>query len=85
MSLKLHIRYLTNSYESLRAPLSRREEPRYVGEQIYTMQWENYTLLKRKPSKDEYDYADTWHFYPVSLMVFSTDEIIKMLKGNGHY
>ena len=42
--------------------------------------WEKYTLLERKPSKDEYEYADTWDNYPVWLDKFSTESIIKILK-----
>lgn len=42
--------------------------------------WNYYTLLKRTPSQDEYDYADTWHFSPVRLTSFTAEAIIKMLK-----
>lgn len=41
--------------------------------------WEQYSLLRRIPSKEEYDYADC-NFYPIRLKTFSTDLIIKMLK-----
>lgn len=43
--------------------------------------WEKVTLLERNPSEDEYDYADTWDFYPVRLTNFSTETIIKMLNS----
>jgi len=43
--------------------------------------WEEYSLLERKPSKDEYDYADTWNSYPLRLSKFPTETIIKMLEG----
>ena len=43
--------------------------------------WEKYTLLEREPSKDEYDYADTWDFYPIRLTKFSTETIVKMLNS----
>ena len=42
--------------------------------------WEEYSLLERKPSKDEYDYADTWNSYPLRLSKFPTETIIKMLE-----
>ena len=41
--------------------------------------WEEVTLLKRNPSEDEYDYADTWHTYPLRLTNLSTASIVKML------
>lgn len=44
--------------------------------------WNKYTLLKREPSKDEYDYADTWSFSPERLTSFSKEFIIKMLNEN---
>ena len=59
-------------------------EDRFIWKEVWTRetghQWENYTLLKRTPNKEEYDYADTWNSYPVRLNTFSTESIIKMLK-----
>lgn len=56
----------------------------FIWKEVWTRetghQWENYTLLKRTPSKDEYDYADTWNSYPERLNKFSTETIIRMLK-----
>ena len=42
--------------------------------------WNKYTLLKRTPTQDEYDYADTWDFNHIRLRAFTTETIIKMLK-----
>ena len=41
--------------------------------------WEKVTLLERNPSEEEYDYADTWDFYPLRLSNLSTASIVKML------
>lgn len=57
----------------------------YIWKEVWTRdtghQWEEYTLLKRKPSEDEYDYADTWSFNPIQLGSFTTETIINMLKA----
>ena len=57
----------------------------YIWKEVWTRdtghQWEEYTLLKRKPSEDEYDYADTWDFSPIQLGNFTTEAIIRMLKA----
>ena len=42
--------------------------------------WEKYSLIKREPSKEEYDYADTWDDYPVWLTDFSTEWILEKLE-----
>lgn len=44
-------------------------------------QWEEYSLLKRTHSQDEYDYADTWDIKPIRLKDFTTKAIIKMLNN----
>lgn len=41
--------------------------------------WNNYSLLRRTPSQDEYDFADTWNFTPLRLRNFSTEGIIQMI------
>ena len=60
-------------------------EDRYIWKEVWTREtghmWENYTLLKRTPSKEEYDFADTWNLYPIRLSKFSTETIIKKLRG----
>ena len=43
--------------------------------------WTYHTLMKRTPSQDEYDYADTWKFSPVRLTSFSAKAIIEKLKA----
>ena len=57
----------------------------YIWKEVWTRetghQWDEYTLLKRKPSEDEYDYADTWNFSPIQLGNFTTETIINMLKA----
>ena len=55
----------------------------FIWKEVWTREtghlWEKYTLLKRTPSQDEYDFADTWNFYPIMLKKLSTETIIKML------
>lgn len=56
----------------------------YIWKEVWTREtghsWEEYTLLKRTPSKEEYDFADTWQFSPIKLNELSTAAITKMLK-----
>lgn len=56
----------------------------YIWKEVWTREtghmWENYTLLKRTPDKEEYDYADTWDFSLVRINELSTEAIIRMLK-----
>ena len=56
----------------------------YIRKEVWTREtghlWEVYSLLDRKHSKEEYDFADTWDVRPVRLTLFSTEKIIKMLK-----
>lgn len=56
----------------------------YIWKEVWTREtghlWENYTLLKRTPNKEEYDYADTWDFYLIPLKNLSTKAIVRMLK-----
>lgn len=56
----------------------------YIWKEVWTREtghlWEKYTLLKRTPDKEEYDYADTWDFSLVRITEFSTEAIIRMLK-----
>lgn len=56
----------------------------YIWKEVWTRGtghlWENYTLLKRTPDKEEYDYADTWDFSLVRIDELSTEAIIRMLK-----
>ena len=58
----------------------------YIWKEVWTREtghmWENYTLLKRTPDKEEYDYADTWDFYLIQLKNLSTEAIVKMLKDS---
>lgn len=55
----------------------------YIWKEVWTREtghlWENYTLLKRTPNEDEYDYADTWDFYLIPLKYLSTEAIVKKL------
>ena len=51
-------------------------ENRCIRQEVRTREtghmWKEYTLLERIPSKEEYDYTDTWRFYPVRLTCFLT-------------
>lgn len=42
--------------------------------------WEKYSLLRREPSKEEFDYADTWNDYPVWLTDCSMEWILENLE-----
>lgn len=57
----------------------------FIHEEKWTREtgglWTKYSLLKRTPSQDEYDYADTWDFYPVRLSDFSKESIVEMLNA----
>lgn len=56
----------------------------FIWKEVWTREtghlWELYTLLKRTPSQEEYDFADTWNFYPIRLKEFTTEAIIQMLR-----
>ncbi|MBP5360479.1 MAG: hypothetical protein J6129_03235 [Bacteroidaceae bacterium] len=56
----------------------------FVWKEVWTREtghmWENYTLLKRTPSKEELDYADCSQ-YAVWLSDLSTETIVNLLKG----
>lgn len=75
--------------EICREELLRGLEDCCIHKEVWTREtghlWEKYTLLERKPSKDEYEYADTWDNYPVWLDEFSTESIIEMLKEYNIY
>ena len=44
--------------------------------------WNKYFLLRRTPTQEEYDYADTWDFKPVRLRKFPTETIVNMLNSS---
>ena len=83
------VRLMKSRVEAAGEDISREElirglEDCYIWEEEWTREtghmWNYHTLLKRTPSQDEYDYADTWNFSPVKLANFSKEVIIRMLK-----
>lgn len=66
-----------------RKELLRRARGSFVWKEVWTREtghmWENYTLKKRVPSKEELDYADCSQ-YAVWLKDLSTETIVKLLK-----
>ena len=58
----------------------------FMWEETWTREtghlWNKYSLLRRTPTQEEYDYADTWDFKPVRLRKFPTETIVNMLNSS---